>query len=260
MYHSITFGDKNTWDDWCLIPETDPIIAPPAIKTNYIDIPGASGSLDMSEAITGYPLYQNRTGEISFLVMNKSAATIPECDPLKLRHLVSNIMEYLHGEKMNMILEDDSGYFYKGRFNVNNIDSGEGFSKLSIGYNLDPYKWAVIGSLENWLWDPFNFYTGVITSELSNIQVTTSWDSITLNSNTIGKAPIAPEFRVTSTNGQGVYIRFVNPKLNIDEEILIPNGNHINPDFIMYGDQVTINYRVSSGTGTLAIDFRQGRL
>lgn len=260
MYHSITFGDKNTWDNWCLIPETEPIVAPPAPKTNYIDIPGASGSLDMSEAITGYPLYQNRTGSFSFLVMNDKAVTMPECNPIKLRNLVSNIMEYLHGKKMQMILEDDRSYFYRGRFTVDSIDGGEGFSKISIGYNLEPYKWSVYGVTDNWIWDTFNFQTGIITSELSNMDVTTVEQSITLQSSTIGKAPVCPEFRATSTDGLGVHIRFVNPTLGIDVETMIPNGTMTNPDLVMYGDSVTIYYRVASGTGKLTIDFRQGRL
>ena len=32
MYHSITIGDKNTWDDWHMIPVTPPVIAPPVEK------------------------------------------------------------------------------------------------------------------------------------------------------------------------------------------------------------------------------------
>lgn len=259
MYHSITFGDKNTWDDWCMIPETEPYIAEPAPKTNYIDIPGANGSLDMSEAIAGYPLYQNRTGEITFLVMNKNAATIPNCNPISFRNLSSNIMEYLHGKKMNMILEDEKAYFYTGRFTVKPSPEQD-FSKITIGYTLEPYKWSILGIVDNWIWDTFNFYTGVISSELENIDVTTTYRTISLQNTQIGIAPVAPEFRVTSTNGQGIYITFINPTLGINEETLIPNGTHINPDFILYGDDVTIGFRVSSGTGKLTINFRQGRL
>lgn len=28
MYHSITIGDKNTWDDWKMIPVSRPVVAP----------------------------------------------------------------------------------------------------------------------------------------------------------------------------------------------------------------------------------------
>ena len=61
MYHSITFGDKNTFDDWHLIPTSRPVIAPPPFRSHTEDIPGGFGSLDLSEALTGYPLNDNRT-------------------------------------------------------------------------------------------------------------------------------------------------------------------------------------------------------
>ena len=32
MYHSITIGDKNTWDDWKIIPVSRPVVAPPVEK------------------------------------------------------------------------------------------------------------------------------------------------------------------------------------------------------------------------------------
>ena len=70
MYHSITFGDKNTWDDWHLIPSSRPLFNPPTPKTKYQDIPGANGKLDLSEALTGYPVYDNRIGSFEFYVMN----------------------------------------------------------------------------------------------------------------------------------------------------------------------------------------------
>lgn len=260
MYHSVTFGDKNTWDDWCLIPETEPIIVPPTQKTNFLDVPGADGSLDMSKALTGYPIYNNREGSLTFIAMNDKAALIPECDPLKLRQIASNIMNYLHGRTMKMVLEDDRAYYYEGRFAVEEITPENDFSKITISYSVKPYKMTVLGSIDNWIWDTFNFQTGIITSEFADIPVTTEWNSMNLKDSTIGKAPIVPEFTVSSLNGQGVYIRFVNKTLEIDETKLFQNGTRIDEDFIMYGDEVTIYYRVSSSTGTLTINYRQGRL
>lgn len=261
MYHSVTFGDKNTWEDWCLIPETDPIIVPPEQKTNLIDIPGASGSLDMSESLTGYPTYNNRTGSLSFYVMNRYAATMPECDPKKIRNLASNIMNHFSGKgDMQMILEDDRAYFYRGRYKLESVSPSETFTTLSIAYDVEPYKWSIYGSADNWIWDTFNFQIGRISSEFANLPVTTASNFVTLLDSMIGYAPVAPEFIVTASNGQGIYIRFVNPTLGIDEERLVPTGTHVIHDFVMYGSGVFIYYRVSSGTGTLTINYRQGGL
>ena len=261
MYHSITFDNKNTWDDWCIIPENDVIIAPPAQKTNYIDIPGGNGSLDMSESLTGYPLYENRTGSITFIVVNSSASLIPNCNPIKWRNLVTNIMSYLHGKRRRMILEDDPTYYYEGRFNVESVESGEDFSRLTIGYNLDPYKLTVESTVGEWIWDTFNFQTGIITTRMfSRIDVTTDWKSITIHDKVVGDAPVVPSITAASTNGEGIIFRFVNPTLHIDETKQIPNGTFEFPDFVIYGDPVSFYYRVTSGTGTLRIEYRQGAL
>lgn len=110
MYHSITIGDKNTWDDWKLVATSRPLVNPPALKKKYVDVPGASGALDFSTALTGYPVYENRTGSWTFYVMNGY-------EEWQIRY--SEIMEYLHGQAMKCFLEDDPGYFYEGRFEVN---------------------------------------------------------------------------------------------------------------------------------------------
>jgi hypothetical protein len=70
LYHSVTFGDKNTWDDWRLVPASRPVFNPPAQKVKTLEIPGGDGVIDLSQSLTGYPVYQNRTGSIEFIVMN----------------------------------------------------------------------------------------------------------------------------------------------------------------------------------------------
>lgn len=75
MYHSITFdfgekNKKNTWDDWHLVSTSRPVFNPPAQKVKTIDIPGGDGVIDLSQALTGYPVFQNRTGSFEFIVPN----------------------------------------------------------------------------------------------------------------------------------------------------------------------------------------------
>lgn len=152
MYHSITIGDKNTWDDWHLIPESRPLFSAPPVKTNYIDIPGGDGSLDLSTAMTGKPLYNNRTGSWSFIAENGFKDWTA---------LYSEIMVYLQGKKFKAILEDDPAYYYEGRFWVNQWASDKDWSRITINYNVGPYKNFVVGS-DNWKWDEFNFETGII--------------------------------------------------------------------------------------------------
>lgn len=151
-YHSITIGTKNTWDDWYLIPSSRPLVNPPPVKTAYVEIPGGDGILDLTTAMTGKPMYSNRTGSWEFYVENGH---------IGWSALYSNIMDYLHGEKLKCILDDDPMYYYEGRFSVNQWRSDPAQSKIVIDYNLAPYK-LYTTAYEDWLWDPFNFETGVI--------------------------------------------------------------------------------------------------
>lgn len=137
MYHSITFGDKNTWDDWHLIPSSRPVINPPSKKKNIVDIPGADGSLDLSDVVSGGPVFENRSGSIEFIAENGFRSW---------NELYSEIMNYLHGKKTKMILEDDPDYYYDGAFDVSNWNSGSQYSTITIEYDVKPYKYRIDGS------------------------------------------------------------------------------------------------------------------
>ena len=152
-YHSITIGDKNTWDDWHLVPTSRPLVPPPGVNTSYVTVPGASGALDLTEALTGYPTYSNRTGSWGFIVMNDYG----EGDAR-----YSEIMGYLHGKQLRAILDDDPNYYYEGRFSVSGWASNKNWSRITINYNVGPYKIEVYGVDENWVWDTFNFESDMV--------------------------------------------------------------------------------------------------
>lgn len=152
-YHSITIGDKNTWDDWHLVPTSRPLVPPPSVNASYVTIPGSNGALDLTEALTGYPTYTNRTGSWEFLVLNGYGEWYAR---------YSEIMAYLHGKKFRAILDDDPNYYYEGRFAVDSWASNKDWSRITINYNVGPYKIEVHGIDENWLWDTFNFETDMV--------------------------------------------------------------------------------------------------
>lgn len=258
MYHSVTFGDKNTWDDWHLVPSSRPVFNPPTLKTKTLEIPGGDGVIDLSEALTGYPVYNNRTGSMEFIVVNDFY------EPVKTHQewyeVYSNIMDYLHGQQLQAFLEDDKEYYYEGRFTVNNWKSDKNHSIITIDYDVGPYKWLIHSSLEDWLWDPFNFETGVIPiNNFKNIAVTATYESHIFEKTLFGRAPVCPSFIVSTTSGQGMYIRFVNPKLGTDVTKWVSDGTTQIPEFIFLGEKVTMYFKCVSGTGTVSIDFRQGR-
>lgn len=151
--HSAKFGEKHTWDDWHLIPSGATDIAPPTIKQKTVDIPGANGMLDLSAVLTGFPTYNDRTGSISYILAPGGWSW---------ETAKTEIMGYLHGQRMNLYLDDDPGYFWNGLFWVNDLKSDKNIHGITINYDLYPYKRELVASDDGWLWDPFNFETGVI--------------------------------------------------------------------------------------------------
>lgn len=264
MYHSITFGDKNTFDDWHLVPKERPVFSPPTPKTNYVDIPGASSKLDFSEALTGYPTYENRTGTFDFYVLNG----LDDIQNYDLDRLYSEIADYLHGKRMHAVLEDDPDYYYEGRYAIDSWKAGssanEPRSVVTISYDVGPYKWYYKDSTDSeWLWDPFDFNNDYISSGLyGSIPITTTEKTIEFPKITIGSAPFTPTFIVTSTSGAGVQVKFSNPNLSFADADYrtLANGTRSVYDYIVYGSNCTLKAKVTSGTGTLSIKFRRGGL
>lgn len=248
---SVTFGDKNTWDDWKLIPSIRPVFKPPTQKTNYIDIPGGNGMLDLSESLTGYPVFNNREGEIQFMVMNGYVYWAER---------YSEIMNYLHGQRMKAILYEEPDWFYEGRFSVVSWESGQTWSLVTIGYNVGPYKWALLKSKDPWEWNPFNFETGVIWDDLIpdyEINSPATWVSQPpLEGPWFGYAPISPVFEVS--NSTNLEVMFKNEYLQIEKTVMLKDGSNSIPDFIFYrASQYTLEFK---GVGNVSLDFRVGRL
>lgn len=150
MHHSIWINDKNTFDDFSIIPITRPVVNEPEPITVYVDVHGTDGPLDLSEALTGMTLYKNRTGSWDFHIKNYRLSWDAICH---------NLSNYFHGKRMKVILEDDRDYYYMGRLELDKFSAPP---KISIKYNLEPYKYEICSGNEPWLWDPFSFETGII--------------------------------------------------------------------------------------------------
>lgn len=129
-----------TWDNWHLVPTSRPLVVPPSIKTNYVDLPGTNGMLDLTTYLTGAPLYNNREGSFEFMVIGSDPSTGASYGSWISRY--QTIMNALAGKSATLRLADDPNYYYTGRLWVsdwtsNNDGSG---STITFDYNLEPYK------------------------------------------------------------------------------------------------------------------------
>lgn len=170
--------DKNTWEDWGLVPDLRPTLASPSPKTNVVDNNSINGVLDLTFKRMRYPLFGNREGSFTFIYNPLFQAINGKTKPWLV--LYTEMHNFLHGRRLRMILEDDPEYYYDGTFKIENWTSnndGSG-STVTIGYSVEPYKMSVLSSLNNWLWDPFNFYDGVIMQDSFTINVTTNGNTI----------------------------------------------------------------------------------
>ena len=252
MYHSITFGDKNTWDDWHIVPVSRPVFNPPALKKKTVEIPGADSFIDLTESLTRYPVFENREGSFEFIVMNGYKPWY---------QAYSDIMNYLHGQGMRAVLEDDREYFYEGRFTVNEWKSEEKYSKIVIDYSVEPYKRLIHTSLEDWEWDPFNFETGVIPDNVFKaIPIKEEITEYVFTREQYGYMPVSPSFIVSTTSGSGAFVRFINEKLGIDESKMLDEGKTQFLRWLFAGETTTVQFYCFYGTGTISIEFREGRL
>lgn len=175
--HSITFIDPgstgsdlqitwdsyygvNTWKDFGLIPTSKPIVNPPSFTQNFLQIPGRDGDIESVSQFFGKPRYSNRNGSFEFILVDNNLDQFK-----KYRSWVSTysyLIALFSRKKMYMILDDDKDFYYEGVFYIDSLKSDQSKSTIVINYSLYPYKWRVFSTKNNWLWDPFNFETGII--------------------------------------------------------------------------------------------------
>lgn len=176
MHHSITIGDKNTWDDWKMIPVSRPVVAPPVEKVLSVDVPGRDGTTYLSKSLTGYPVFKAREGSWEFYL---------DTDEWRGQNLSTPVgtgaLEYLSRAlaKSNSIpaqtrvrLEDDPAFFYLGRVWVNGgIKQKNGHSVVTFAYSLYPFKFLYDNIQEDWVWDTFGFETDLAVPYCKDIPI-----------------------------------------------------------------------------------------
>jgi len=156
----VNFGDKHTYQEWKLIlTHTD--ISFPNVKKETINIPGADGELDFTESLSGDVKYENRKILFEFVTTDQR---------ITWKNLISEIANYLHGRKFKIILDEDPNFYYYGRAEINQFKSDKSIGTITIECNVEPYKYDLSSSTEDWLWDPFSFENGIII-ETQDIKV-----------------------------------------------------------------------------------------
>ena len=120
--NGVTFGTIHSYNDLNLI------LAP---QTNFLQIPGRDGLLDLTEA-NGEVKFNSREFVFTF--------TVAPGDTLTFDERVSVVSNVLNGLRCKITLDRDPGYYWQGRCSVSEYDQDKNIGQIEITATVDPYK------------------------------------------------------------------------------------------------------------------------
>lgn len=129
---------------------------------------------------------------------------------------------YLHGKKMDLSFSEDPDWYYVGRYTLNELESDRNVGLLSVDCILEPYKLKKTETIKT--------ITGTGTLILSN---TRKW--------------VMPTISSTSSM-----------QFTFEGKTFTVNGTLQSPDIVLKEGNNAIE--VTSGTGTLTVTYREGKL
>lgn len=137
-YKGVKFGNKHTSDYGIVLSHKS--IDAPAPKTETVDIPGADGSIDMTEYL-GDVKYKNRKLKFEFSISRTGG---------ELLETYSEILGDLHGKRFDsIILDDDPDYKYAGRVTDISLKESGGIAAITVTCDCEPYRLSVIPNSVN---------------------------------------------------------------------------------------------------------------
>lgn len=212
----ISFGGLHSFRDFNLI--LSGVKIPPASpRENYVDIPGANGSVDLTEAF-GEVKYQDRTGVTFTFYMNPAGDLSENAWEAKK----TEISNRLNGLRCNIVLDADPDYFWSGRCKVNELSFNKKLRKIVVGARLAPYK-------------------AKINETRVTVSLTKSTQEVTL---TNARKKVCPT--IICTGGATLTVA--------GAEYVLSEGTHKLLDFQLSEGETTVSV---SGTGTMTFVYQE---
>lgn len=151
---------KSAYDDFNLVIKHKVIHAPNP-QTHKQTIIGMDGAVDLTEYTTGQVRFDERQIDLGFRFLGRENERTA---------MVSRLLDFVHGQKIRYIFNDDMEYFYEGRMVENTPEVDGARYDLSTSIIVEPFKRDLESSAEEWLWDPFDFELGVI-NDLASLEL-----------------------------------------------------------------------------------------
>ena len=220
---SVRLGDYDTATDglWTLaaldFPEPDQ-------ETNLVQVPGRSrGPLDLSTALTeGEPSYGSRALSITL--------ESSEGDRAARAVRISDMVNRLHGRRVDIVLPDYPGRYATGRVSV----------KQSYN-NLAHAAVEVSGTCEPWLYSA--------AESQVKVQASTAENAVEIQNG--GAMTVVPVLEVTAEEGQNILLKYGTSSASFSA------GTYTWPALWLTPGTHELTY---SGAGTLTIKYREAVL
>lgn len=261
---------KHTYLDWGIVPTSAPTVPMPEDLTPTVEITGAIRMpvLRLTGPAGGRPTFGMRAGSWEFR---------PRRGGLWARRF-SDIANFLNGRELKVVLDDEKAFYYVGTVTARQWQIGDMTSTVTLDFAFYPYKLEITDSLQPWLWDPFNFYNGVIRKYGSLTVPASGADSMVLTVHGL-EMPVVPDF-YPATNHTGLLLTYagvthqlyamkngvvydgVNPGLT---DFTVPAGSSYDPEtgrFTVSAVELGAGAHelTFTGNGTVSVSYRGGRL
>lgn len=129
---------KHTFYDWGLYVGNNAAVEPPTVRTNFIEVPGRNGNIDLTEALSGRPVYGNRV--ITLQLGGKKPKESQQ-------QFVSKFVNAYHGQRVKIEFDRDRDWYYEGRATIGEIEISNTVVRMTMTIDADPYKYSRIDSL-----------------------------------------------------------------------------------------------------------------
>jgi predicted phage tail component-like protein len=130
MSGGVTIGTKHSKTDWGMLMAIREIPLP-LPKTNYVEIPGRDGYIDLTE-VFGQVYFNDR----EFTITLHKLDTSRQWDAL-----VTQIANYIHGKKLKITFDADPNYYHCGRCSIDRLLASIMVGTLTINCVTEPYKY-----------------------------------------------------------------------------------------------------------------------
>ncbi|MBE7728090.1 MAG: hypothetical protein E7244_27985 [Enterocloster citroniae] len=196
-------------------------IPPPVPKTHFVKVPGRSGDLDLSEALTGRCEYENRLITLQFGGMRRDWP-----------YFLDEFISLYHGKKIDQLLFDyDQAHYFTGRASIRGDFEKTGrLGKFTMDVECEPYRYDLTPKTAS-----------------ASLSGGSSTKTITISNSEI---PIVPEFNAAITTGRTMTVTFNGTAYSLR------NGDQVIPD-ISFPSSGSLRF---TGYGTVTVTARGGRL